>query len=210
MFFSILKSLAQNKSLVRTLMNLELKKYKISGRVLDIGGGVNPSYLNFLQKGEAVKVINLDSKNSAINFEKDQLTAGDLSIDCVLMFNILEHIYNHNFLAAEAFRVTKKGGQLLGFVPFLINYHPDPHDYFRYTSEALEKIFHQAGFSNIKIKAIGGGPFFVNFNNVIFIFPKIIRLLIFPFYYLFDFGLLKFRPAMKTRFALGYLFTALK
>lgn len=210
MFYDILQSVAQNKSLIRTLMNLELKKYKIYGQVLDIGGGVNPSYLNFLQKGEAVQIKNLDSKNTAIDFEKDKLPAADGSVDCVLMFNILEHIYNHNFLVREVFRVIKENGLVLGFVPFLVNYHPDPHDYFRYTGEALQKIFNQAGFTEIKIKEIGGGPFAVNFNNIVFAFPRIIRLAILPFYYFFDRILIKLKPEIISRFPLGYLFTALK
>ena len=210
MFYNILKSIAQNKSLIRALMNFFLKKYKIYGQVLDIGGGVNPSYLNFLQKGEDVNIKNFDSKNMAIDFEKDKLPVSDESIDCVLMFNILEHIYNHNFLAQEVFRVMKKTGLVIGFVPFLVNYHPDPRDYFRYTGEALQKIFDQAGFKEIKVKEVGGGPFKVNFNNLIFAFPRIIRLVIFPFYYLADRILIKLKPEVRKRYPLGYMFTAQK
>ena len=191
-------------------MNLELRKYKIYGQVLDIGGGVNPSYLNFLQKGEASQIKNLDSKNMAIDLEKDKLPAADASVDCVLLFNVLEHIYNHNFLAREVFRVIKRSGLVLGFVPFLVNYHPDPHDYFRYTGEALQKIFDQAGFKEIKVKEVGGGPLAVNFNNLIFAFPRVIRLIILPFYYFFDLILIKLKPEVIKRYPLGYMFTAKK
>ena len=191
-------------------MNLELKKYKIYGQVLDIGGGVNPSYLNFLQKEETIQIKNLDSKNMTIDFEKEKLPAVDESLDCVLLFNILEHIYNHNFLAREVSRVIKKSGLVLGFVPFLVNYHPDPRDYFRYTGEALEKIFSQAGFKEIEIKEVGGGPLAVNYNNLVFAFPKIIRLAILPFYYFTDRILIKLKPDITKRFPLGYLFTAQK
>lgn len=191
-------------------MNLELKQYKIYGKVLDIGGGVNPSYLNFLQTGENLQIRNLDSKNTAIDLEKDKLPAENESIDCVLMFNILEHIYNHNFLAREACRVIKKSGLVLGFVPFLVNYHPDPRDYFRYTGEALQKILGQAGFKEITVREVGGGPLAVNYNNIVFAFPKIIRLVIFPFYYLADRILIKLKPEVRKRYPLGYLFTALK
>jgi SAM-dependent methyltransferase len=205
MFYNILQGIAQNKSLVRTLMNLELKKYKIYGEVLDIGGGINPSYFNFLQAGNSVHVKAIDGKNMAIDFEKDKLPAADESVDCVLMFNILEHIYNHNFLVQETFRVIKKQGLVLGFVPFLINYHPDPHDYFRYTEESLRKIFNQAGFTEIEIKEIGGGPLAVNYNNIIFAFPRIIRLVILPFYYFIDRLLTKLKPGITKRYPLGYM-----
>ena len=205
MFYNILQGIAQNKSLVRTLMNLELKKYKIYGEVLDIGGGINHSYFNFLQAGDSVHVKAIDGKNMAIDFEKDKLPAADESVDCVLMFNILEHIYNHNFLVQETFRVIKKQGLVLGFVPFLINYHPDPHDYFRYTEESLRKIFNQAGFTEIEIKEIGGGPLAVNYNNIIFAFPRIIRLVILPFYYFIDRLLTKLKPGITKRYPLGYM-----
>lgn len=208
MFYDILKSIARNKSLIRTLMNLELKKYKIYGQVLDIGGGTNPSYFNFLQKAVSLQIKTLDSKNMAIDFEKDKLPAADESVDCVLLFNILEHVYNHNFLAREVFRVIKKPGLVLGFAPFLVNYHPDPHDYFRYTGEALGKIFNRAGFTEIKIKEIGGGPFAVNYNNIVFAFPRIIRLVIFPFYYFIDRSLIKLKPEVAKRYPLGYMFMA--
>ncbi|KKS34864.1 MAG: hypothetical protein UU95_C0007G0001 [Parcubacteria group bacterium GW2011_GWC2_42_12] len=191
-------------------MNLELRQYKIYGQVLDIGGGVNPSYLDFLQTDENRQIRNLDSKNTAIDLEKDKLPAENESIDCVLMFNILEHIYNYNFLAREVFRVIKKSGLVLGFVPFLVNYHPDPRDYFRYTGEALQKIFNQAGFTEIKVNEVGGGPLAVNYNNIVFAFPRIIRLAIFPFYYLADFILLKLKPEVRKRYPLGYMFTAQK
>lgn len=208
MFYNILQSIARNKSLIRTLMNLELKKYKIYGEVLDIGGGMNPSYYNFLQTENSVHIKTIDSKNMAIDLEKDKLPFANESVDCVLMFNILEHIYNYDFLAQETFRVIKKEGMVLGFVPFLINYHPDPHDYFRYTREALQKIFNQAGFTEIKIKEIGGGPLIVNYNNIVFAFPRIIRLAILPFYYFIDRLLIKLKPEITKRYPLGYMFVA--
>jgi len=210
MIFIILKEILRGKSLLRTLMNLEFKNYKLEGKVLDIGGGKNPSYFKFLQKLGKVEIINAELEKGegrvAIDLEKDNLPFTDSSIDQVLMFNILEHIYNHNFLTGEVYRVLKPGGQVLGFAPFFINVHPDPHDYFRYTGEALEKIFKQAGFEKIKIKEIGRGPAAVNFNNIIFILPRVIRMIIFPFCYLVDWAIIKIRPEITKRYPLGYFF----
>lgn len=214
MIFIILKEILKGKSLLRTLMNLELRNYKLEGKVLDIGGGKNPSYFNFLQKSGKVEVINAELEKGegrvALDLEKDDLPFTDSSIDQVLMFNILEHIYNYNFLAREVCRVLKPGGQVLGFTPFFINVHPDPHDYFRYTGEALEKIFKQAGFRKIKIKEIGRGPAAVNFNNIILIIPKFLRAIIFPFCYLVDWVIMKIRPEITKRYPLGYFFVLRK
>ena len=45
----------------------------------------------------------------------------------------------------------------MGCVPFLIPYHADPDDYFRYTHSSLERILRQTGFDNIKITKLGEG-----------------------------------------------------
>jgi len=53
--FPIIKQLAKKKSLLRSLMNLEAGNYSVGGRVLDLGGGVNPTYFNFLKKERELK-----------------------------------------------------------------------------------------------------------------------------------------------------------
>lgn len=208
MFFQISRSIFNGKTLLRTLMNLELRKYSLEGKVLDVGGGEKPSYFNFLKTGGS-EIVNIDFKSDRglnLDLEKDALPFRDGEIDKVLMFNILEHIYNYNHLISESYRVLKPGGGVLGFVPFLINYHPDPHDYFRYTKEALFKIFTSNRFEVIEIKEVGGGPFYVNYNNIAPSLPKFFRILLFPFYYLFDKFFLTFRPKARERFPLGFLF----
>ena len=110
----------------------------------------------------------------------------------------------------ESFRVLKKNGAIVGFVPFLVNVHPDPHDFFRYSDECLNKIFKSAGFNKINIKVIGQGPLIVNFNNLVTIFPKILSIILFPFYYYLDLLLVKIKPSIKKRFPLGYLFVLKK
>lgn len=212
MIFFIIKHLFQGKSVMRALMNWESKKYTLNGKILDVGGGKSPSYYEYLNRSQEVEIINLDLKNNlkSIDLEIDSLPASDKTIDQVLLFNILEHIYNHDFLISEAFRVLSGSGSIIGFVPFFINVHPDPHDYFRYTKEALWKIFSNAGFNQIEIKEIGVGPFIVNFNNIIFLWPRILRVFVFPIYYFLDLFLIKIKPSVNKRFPLGYFFVIKK
>lgn len=208
MFIAIVKEIFKGKTLIRTLMNLELKNYTLSGQVLDIGGGNNPSYLRFFKKTDDLQFTSIDlAADKKIDLENESLPYEANSADQILLFNILEHIYNHKFLVNEAFRVLKTTGQVIGFVPFLVNYHPDPHDYFRYTQESLERIFNEAGFSNIKIKSIGGGPWFIGYDIVMSYFPRILRLLVWPVYWLLDKIFLLIRPALAQKFVLGYFFT---
>lgn len=213
--FIFIKEFLKGKTYGRILMNLSLSHYTISGKILDIGGGIKPSYFRFLKKDDNSEVADIDfdstnKKLSHFNLEQDKLPFDDQSRDYVLMFNILEHIYNHKFLLSEAHRVLKPGGMVLGYVPFLIAYHPDPHDYWRYTHETLEKLFQEAGYKDIMIEASGRGPMMVNYENVMVYWPKWLRLLMFPLYYLLDSIMLAIKPKLRQRSILGYLFTMKK
>jgi len=200
---------------MRLLMNDALTTFSIKGKVLDVGGGKEPSYFKYFKEQINPEILTIDLKEpdgslTHIDLEKDPLPFKENSVDEVLMFNLLEHIYNYNFVISETNRVLVKEGRLLGFVPFLINYHPDPHDYFRYTNEALKRILKQNGYKEIIIKEVGRGPFAVNYNNLVLSFPKLIRVIIFPLYFMLDSVFLYFRPRVKERYALGYLFSARK
>lgn len=216
MFFSIWKQLAHGKTLMRACMNCALAAFTLpEGRVLDIGGGKNPSYFSYLKRFDYTTVVNIDKqyaegKAREIDFEKDALPYADASVDQVLMLNVLEHIYNHTFLVREACRVLKEGKQIIGFVPFLINYHADPHDYFRYTDEALKRIFTDAGFKKVAIRTIGYGPFSINLNNLASFMPPVYLMLAWPFCYMLDRIVIALKPDMRRRFPLGYLFVLTK
>lgn len=215
MFTFLLKQLLQGNSIARAMMNFHMQDIAIAGTVIDVGGGRGASYLPYMKKSEGTQVLGFDLKESAgvvmqLNFETDRLPRDDGSADHVLMFNILEHIYNHQFLVGEVARILKSGGTLTGFVPFLVNYHPDPHDYFRYTSEALVRILEDAGLSAVVVRPVGKGPFLVNLNNIAPSLPRVCTLAIFPFSYALDTVLVKLRPNIGKRYPLGYLFTAKK
>ena len=213
--FKIIKEISKGKTVMKAMTNFSVAQYTLKGKVVDVGAGADiPSYQRFLKKSEGVKIINvdLDAKDDSnkIDLEKDKLPMEDGSVDQVLMFNLLEHIYDHKFVLSEANRVLKNQGVLLGFVPFLIAYHPDPHDYFRYTKEALYKLFKATSFDDISISSVGMGPFIANYNNIMVLFPIFIRVILFPFYYILDLLLIKIKPSLKERFVLGYIFRVKK
>lgn len=187
-------------------MNQSFKQFSVSGKVVDVGGARKPDYFDYLKQESVTSVEIVDGLLSKVDFEKDKLPYADGYADSVVLANVLEHVYNHAFLVAEVHRILKKGGTLVGFVPFLIQYHPDPHDYFRYTKEALERIFKSAGFSQVQIVTVGRGPFSVNFNTIVLSFPRLVRVFLFPFYYATDVLFLKLRPRVGERYPLGYSF----
>lgn len=206
----VLGKLYSGQSLLRILMDLEFRNCTIKGKVIDVGGARRPDYFNYFKKDAVVSIETIDGALHAIDFEKDPLPYSTASVDTVISANVLEHIYNYRFLVSEMCRILKTGGTLQGFVPFLMYYHPDPKDYFRYTKEALYKIFEEAGFEHIRIVTIGRGPFLVNFNMTVFSIPKICNVLLFPFYYLLDRIFMWFRPNAGERYPLGYVFSATK
>lgn len=213
---SILKSIFSGKTLLRTLMNKRCESVSLlNKKVLDLGSGEKEGSYHQYFKDKAETIVTSDMKiggenHKSLNFETDDLPFNDQEFDVVLSFNLFEHIFNYQKLINETYRILKKDGELIGFVPFLVNFHPDPNDYFRYTEQALNKIFQNANFSEIKIETIGNGPFSVNYNNIVLSVPKIIRVIILPFYLILDILFLKLRPNARKRYPLGYFFIVRK
>lgn len=207
---SYLKKIWNGQTMMRILMDEGFRDFSLRGKVADIGGGRNPDYFNYFKKENVSLVEPIDASISKIDFEKDKLPFGDNSLDTVVCANVLEHIYNHNFLVGEMRRILKSGGTLVGFVPFFIQYHPDPKDYFRYTHEALEKILSNAGFKQVKVHMISKGPFTTAFNSMMLSFPKPIRVIGVYSSLLLDSISARVQPNVKERYPLGYIFTGTK
>lgn len=210
MFRFLLREIKKRKSLARALMNYEVKNIDLDGEVIDIGGGKKDYYYKIFKSNKAnissVDICLSDDNKNKINLECDRLPFSDNYFDSALMFNVLEHIYNYNFLISETKRVLKNGGKIIGFVPFLVNYHPDPNDYFRYTKESLKKIFQENGFKLLEIKEVGLGPLSVNFNNLFLYLPVFLRVILFSLSYPFFIFSIFLRPIFKERYPLGYFF----
>ncbi|MES2966727.1 MAG: methyltransferase domain-containing protein [Patescibacteria group bacterium] len=211
MFKTLLSSLWSGKSVTRGLLDYRLAQETLKGKVIDIGGGTNPAYIGFMKKEEGAVVQSFDVKIGAItDFETDVLPAATDNFDSVLFLNVMEHIFNHQHIANEVVRIVKPGGQLIGFVPFLMWYHPDHKDFFRYTHEALEIIFNKAGAKKIKIESIAYGPFTAAAHIILLSFPRILRAPLYVLFFIADWMYLKFRPGQGSKFALGYFFTFTK
>ncbi len=207
-FLHTLRHLYSGQSLARIYMNYALESRVLSGKVLDVGGGRNPDYFSYIEHGPDVSVETIDGSVTGIDFEKDPLPYKEHSFDTVLLCNVLEHVYNHQFLLREISRMLTSHGTLIGFVPFWTGYHPDPHDYFRYTQEALERMFVDAGFKDIRIQSVGGGPLLANFNTVVLSLPYIVRPVLYCIYAILDALFVWIRPQSMKRNPLGYQFSA--
>ena len=147
-------------SIMRTLMNQLIESKKFEGKLIDIGGGENCNYRKIL------KYANYTSVNIEKNINPDflikvneKIPIKDNSFDICLMFNVLEHIYDWDFIFREVKRLLKNKGKIYLIIPFLYPIHAAPNDYVRVTASYLKKFLDKNQFSNIKIYPITYGPF---------------------------------------------------
>lgn len=134
------------------------------GQVLDVGCGSMPYRELILNSPNVEDYVGLDIA-SGLDYEgvkPDFLWDGntmpfdDNRFDVVISTEVLEHVPDAEKYLKEVKRVLKPGGIFFFTVPFLMSLHEIPHDYYRYTPFALERIFKKAGFEKIEIKAMGG------------------------------------------------------
>jgi SAM-dependent methyltransferase len=211
MLLQLCQDLLSGKSVTRAFLDIRLSRETLAGKVIDIGGGHDASYITFMKRASGVQFETFDVKAGAtVDFEKDSLPAADSQYDTVLFLNVMEHIFNHQHIASEVVRILKPGGQLIGFVPFLMWYHPDHKDFFRYTHEALQIILERAGAKNINIEPVAFGPGMAAAHMILQSFPRILRVPVFLPFYLFDVLYRALRPNRSDVFALGYFFVVSK
>ncbi len=80
----------------------------------------------------------------------------DSQIDVVLSTQVLEHVEDPEGYLREAYRILKPNGTLLLTTHGYWMYHPDPTDYWRWTSTGLRKIVERNGFEVIAFRGIIG------------------------------------------------------
>jgi len=163
--FRVAMEAARGNALRRAHMNLDLKdRLDLRGVVLDMGRSMSRSatYRKLLpppgQNGlryVAVDLLPKQKPDLLANFEKP-LPFRDGAADRVMLLNVLEHIFEHRLLLAELRRSLKPGGKMYFYVPFFIVVHRHPHDFYRYTDEALERLMREAGFAKAEIVPHGG------------------------------------------------------
>lgn len=166
-------SAVRTKSLLRRAEYEELQRLTIEGAILDVGGSKKSGYLNLIGGTHTVTVGNIDeSYGLDIVFDAEEIwPCHDASFQAVFLINILEHLYKHEHAVTESYRVLSNGGRVVGVVPFLLNIHSAPRDFFRYTRFTLERLLADAGFTNIEVRELGTGLFSVLYQTCIAFVP---------------------------------------
>lgn len=135
-----------------------IKNYA-NGHFLDLGCGNKPyeSLYNAVTTSQmGCDIIQSDKNRVDTICPVTDLKFDDSCFDSVLCTQVLEHVFEHNKMMQEIFRVMKKGGNIILTVPFAWELHEEPYDFFRYTKHALKALFEQAGFEIDYIKPNGG------------------------------------------------------
>ncbi len=86
------------------------------------------------------------------------------SIDNVVCTQVLEHVRNPPQVIREFARVLKPGGRLFLAAPQAWYQHQKPHDFFRFTSFALDMMFRDAGLTPEFIRPMGGFFWYLSYQ----------------------------------------------
>ncbi|MFC1969085.1 methyltransferase domain-containing protein, partial [Chloroflexota bacterium] len=208
LFVEVLK---RNKAVYRVLMNYTLSGIEITGNGIELGSGpasgsyrrffreilpVNITYVDYFSNGQNVLRLDLESP---LKLESNLY-------DFILCFNTLEHIYNYGNVVSESYRILKPGGLFIGSTPFAYRYHADPYDYFRFSHDAIERMFEAVGYNNGWVTGLSIGPFTLSLVQFEGLIPRIIRLLLSLISMLLD---LMFKWVSKTGtsdYIMGYVY----
>lgn len=128
----------------------------IRGRVLDAGCG-SGKYREIIKKASK-EYVSLDAspeENVDVFGDIMAMPFKDESFDAVVSTQVLEHIERPWLAIGEIARVLKKGGVCFLTCPFMIPFHPDPNDYFRFSKEGLESLAKSHGLKTIESGCCG-------------------------------------------------------
>ncbi len=133
------------------------------GRVLDVGCGSMPYREVLAAHGKVTEYIGLDIEANEkygvfphLLWDGNVIPLANAAVDNILTTEFLEHHPDPQAVLREMHRVLAAGGSIFGTVPFIWNLHELPNDEFRYTPMSLERMLSAAGFTDIKIEALGG------------------------------------------------------
>lgn len=115
-------------------------------RVVDFGSGDAPYKPLFEQRGIDYVTADLDGDTDVRIAPGEPLPIEDASVDGVVSFQVLEHVWDLQWYLSEAKRILKPGGFLLLSTHGTWLYHPHPTDFRRWTSAGLRGEIEAEGF----------------------------------------------------------------
>jgi SAM-dependent methyltransferase len=132
------------------------------GRLADLGCGKVPLYGMYRERVKEVVCVDWpESLHGSMHVDSFADLNAPLeltpdSFDTVVATDVIEHLHAPSVFFESAARMLKPGGHFIVGVPFLYWVHEAPHDYYRYTRFALERLSRDAGLSVVHLSPYGG------------------------------------------------------
>ncbi|UXP32938.1 class I SAM-dependent methyltransferase [Reichenbachiella agarivorans] len=145
------------KSLNR-LINHVIDKYIKTGTkvvLADFGCGELPYHhilSPYCQEYLAIDIPGNPKANRIVDLDTNKCNIDEASCDIVWSIQVLEHVSDYNKYLLEAHRMLKNEGHIIASTHGQWKYHPDPIDYWRWTSAGLKKTFENNGFEIVEFK----------------------------------------------------------
>jgi len=174
----ILKELLLKNSPCRSLQKIESRKFTLEGECLEIGNTDfnKKSFFNNFQLKSNTKLYFADlkkiTKSNYIQFNLEKKNNIKKKFDYIVIFNVLEHVYDIHNSIIELKKILKPKGKIFISTPFIYRYHKAPKDYNRYTLDFYDNLSKKNNFKIIYKKNLSTGPFFSAYSiihNVLYI-----------------------------------------
>jgi SAM-dependent methyltransferase len=133
-------------------------------RVFDVGCGNKPfeRYVRTLVQNDAPEyytgcdVVQSSEQKVDIICSATDIPASSSAFDVVLCTQVMEHVFDHNKIFAEAYRLLRPGGVFIASAPFVYEMHEKPYDFYRFTRYGFRNLMSGAGFEILEELANGG------------------------------------------------------
>jgi SAM-dependent methyltransferase len=126
-------------------------------RVLDYGCAASPYREIF---GPDIEYVGADLEGNPLADvllnEDGSVPLPDAQFNLILSTQVLEHVADPELYVSECHRLLKPGGTLVITTHGIMFYHPDPVDYWRWTSAGLDRILSGAGLCEVEIRGLMG------------------------------------------------------
>lgn len=147
------------KKLLNDKVRAQLPNFK--GAVLDLGCGIRPFENDILRFANTYTGVDWSNTLHGLNADvianlNQPLPFESSKFDCIVSFEVLEHLKEPGIMLSEALRLLKNGGVLTLSVPFQWWVHEAPWDYQRFTCHGLDYQLSKAGFTDIHIEPTSG------------------------------------------------------
>ena len=162
----------------RSFQILYFKNFKIRNNVLEFGvNDVKESFSRSVKRlnDKQIYITNKHKLNiqNFLKIDLEKKNSIDKKFHNIIIFNVLEHIFDTDNALNEIKKILKQNGKLILSTPFLYRFHSAPNDYLRFTENYLNKLLNKNKFKVSNSISFGTGPFMVCYSMVFDYIKKI-------------------------------------